>query len=277
VKTAPPTPDRSTLARHLLVAVAILSFSVGGSSLRSEVSVVTDNHGRYVRTVILSEVRGGKRLNWSPIRAGKDPRLLLNPTGDTFGDGPPEFKEQPGSRQPWVVWSASDGHDREIVFATWSMGRWLGPMLLEKTDNPYDDLNPRLAFDAEARPVVVWWRNEPTPKVYLSAYRGSTWTQPLPLTDAAVSGRFLSLRIQGNQAVITFNTSRGQTVLYQDLSQLSVQMDGNGPLDGPVPPPTATPNPSDPATGGPSTTNCSPECPGSDIIVQKPHTDDNSK
>ena len=266
MKIVPPTPDSPAMTRRLLVSLAVLSLSFAGSSLRSEVSVVTDGHGRYVRTVILSEVRGGKKLNWTPIREEKDSRIQLNPTGDRLGDGPPEFREQPGSRQPWVVWSASDGNDREIVFATWSMGRWQGPTLVERKDNPYDDLNPRLAFDAQARPVVVWWRNEPTPRIYLSAYRQGSWTEPMPLTDGTVPGRLPSLRIQGEQAVITFATARGQTVLYQDLAQ--VQMDGNGPLDGPVPPPTEDPGDQG---GGNNKRNCGPKC--SDIVGQKPHDD----
>jgi hypothetical protein len=169
-----------------------------------------------------------------------------------------------------VVWSAADGQDREIAFATWSNGRWQGPALLESSDNAYDDLNPRLAFDSQGRPVVVWWRNEATPRIYLSIYREGVWSTALPLSDASVPSRLPSLRIQGNLAVVTFSTSQGLTVLYQDLSSAPVQMDG-GTVDGPVPPPGSSHNPGD---GGPPdwSPTCGYDCPG--IIVQKPHSAD---
>jgi hypothetical protein len=263
-------PSRRALwnwPRRFLTAVVILFISWIIAPLRAEVSAVTDSQGRYVRTLLISESRGGRRLYWSQVRKMVDSRLLLNPSGDRMGDGVPVTGEQPGSRQPWVIWSASDGNDREIAFATWSMGRWQGPALLERSDNTYDDLNPRLAFDSQGRPVVAWWRNEAIPRIYLSIYREGAWSSPLPISDASTPSRSPSLRIQNNLAIVTFFTSHGKTVLYQDLSLVPVQMDGNGPLDGPVPPPDAHADPGEVDPGN-MTSSCSPDCP--DIIVHKP-------
>ncbi len=271
MKSAQPIPRVLWIwPRRFVAAVAVAFVSWASAPLEAEVSVVTDSHGRYVRTFVVSDSKGGRRVYWSPIRRGVDQRFVLNPSGDRLGDGAPVAGEQPGSRQPWVIWSAADGHDREIAFATWSNGRWQGPALLERSDNAYDDLNPRLAFDSQGRPVVAWWRNEATPRIYLSIYREGAWSAALPLSDASIPSRFPSLRIQGNLAVVTFSTSQGLTVLYQDLSSAPVQMDGNGPLDGPVPPPGAS---GDPEDGGSNdwTTVCGSDCP--EIIIQKPQTD----
>ncbi len=268
MKSAQPTPSIIwNWPRRFVAAVAVLFVTWASAPLKAEVSVVTDSHGRYVRTLVVGDSKGGRRLYWTPIRRGIDTRLVLNPTGDRLGDGAPVAGEQPRSRQPWVIWSAADGHDREIAFATWSNGRWQGPALLERSDNAYDDLNPRLAFDSQGRPVVAWWRNEATPRIYLSIYREGAWSTPLPISDASIPSRFPSLRIQGNSAVVTFSTSLGQTVLYQDLSSAAVQMDGNGPLDGPVPPPDSSHNPGDGGSGNWAPT-CGSDCP--EIIVQKP-------
>lgn len=266
MKSAQPTPRiASSRPSRKYAALSVLCLGLAYAPLRAEVSVVTDSHGRYVRTLVASESKSGRKLYWSPVRRGVETRFLLNPTGDRMGDGAPAAGEQPGSRQPWVVWSAADGNDREIAFATWSDGRWQGPALLERADNAYDDLNPRLAFDSQGRPVVAWWRNEPIPRIYLSTYRQGSWSSPIAISDASIPSRLPSLRIQGNLAVLTFFTPQGQTVLYQDLSLSPVQMDGNGPLDGPVPPPASS---ADPGDGGQSTLSCEPQCP--DILFQKP-------
>ena len=273
MKSARPTPRALRMWQRVLCAtVGVLISSWASAPVKAEVSVVTDAQGRYVRTLVVSEAKGGKRLYWSPTRRGSDSRFLLNPSGDRMGDGAPASGEQPGSRQPWVVWSATDGSDREIAFATWSNGRWQGPALLERSDNAYDDLNPRLAFDSKGQPVVAWWRNETIPRIYLSIFRQGAWSTPLPISDASIPSRFPSLRIQGNLAVLTFSTPQGQTVLYQDLSLAPVHMDGNGPLDGPVPPPDSQQDPSNGGVGH-RTPSCAPKCP--DPLFQKPQSSDN--
>ena len=271
MKSAQPTLNGlRNWQRLFFAALAVLFVSSAFTPVKAEVSVVADSQGRYVRTLVVSASKGGRRLYWSPIRSGVDSRFLLNPSGDRMGDGAPVSGEQPGSRQPWVIWSATDGNDREIAFATWSDGRWQGPALLERSDNAFDDLNPRLAFDSQGRPVVAWWRNEAVPRIYLSTYRDGAWSSPLPISDASTPSRHPSLRVQGNLAVLTFSTPRGQTVLYQDLSMAPAQMDGNGPLDGPVPPPDTHHDPGD--GGADKTPSCAPQCP--DLIFEKPQSTD---
>ena len=142
---------RSLLGRVLAGLCVVLV----SAPLFAEVSVITDTSGIYLRTLVLTEARGNGRLIWSQVRRGVVPSALLNVDGDLKGDSNPIVLEQPGRRQPWAVWTTSDGHDREIAFATWAQGHWLGPQLLERLDNPYDDLNPRLAFDSTGSPVVV--------------------------------------------------------------------------------------------------------------------------
>jgi len=232
---AVPRPVRSAFAGLLLVLFA--------APLCAEVSVVTDARGRYLKTLFLTESRGVRRVIWGQVRGGADPSTLLNLRGDRMGDSRPVMAEQPGTRQPWVIWSAGDGHDREIAFATWSGGHWQGPQFLERADNPYDDLDPRLAFDAAGNPLVVWWRREPIPRIYLSLLLNGAWMPPYPVSDAAVPSRHPSLRMSGTQAVVSFRTPQGQTVLFLNLQTLVMLPDGNGPLDGPVPPPDQRPSP----------------------------------
>lgn len=236
--------------------------------LKAEVSVVTDIHGKYIKTLVLGEARGGRKYFWDPAALGIEPRFLLNVGGDRMGDGPPMVLEQPGSRQPWVVWSASDGDDREIAVATWSQGQWQGPELVERIDNSFDDLGPRLAFDAQGRPVVTWWRNEPVPRVYLSVLQKGVWSTPIAISDAATPARFPAIRIQGFNAVVSFSTPRGRTVVYRNLSEMPISLEGNGPLDGPIPPPNISDPPG--APGFPKqSTGCVGDC-ASSAAVKRP-------
>lgn len=222
----------SALVLGLLIALSV-------APLFAEVSVVTDGQGGRPKTVVLTETRGHRSFYWSQVRPGASPSSLLNVRGDKMGDSRPFVAEQPGTHQPWVLWAVSDGHDREIAFATWVGGRWQGPQLLEAVDNPYDDLDPRLSFDASGSPVAVWWRKEPIPRVYMSRYLRGEWTPALPVSDPSVPSRFPSIGMSGNQAKVSFRTPQGLTVLFLDLVAPSVSMDGSGPLDGPVPPPDA--------------------------------------
>jgi len=235
-----PEVSRASPLRLVPLGLLLLLFA---APLSAEVSVVTDAQGKYVKTLLLTGSRDGHRVVWGQVRSGVDPSALLNVRGDRTGDSRPVIAEQPGTRQPWVLWSVLDGHDREIAFSTWSGGRWQEPRLLETSDNPYDDLDPRLAFDAAGNPVVVWWRKEPIPRVYLSLYLQGVWTPAYPVSDATVPGREPSLRLSGALAVVTFRTPLGQTVLFLDLRGLLMSPEGNGPLDGPVPPPDQRPNP----------------------------------
>ncbi len=236
-------PSFAVLAgRASAVAVVLgLLLALSVAPLFAEVSVVTDGRGGYLKTVVLTESRGHHTFYWTRVRPGVPASALLNARGDWMGDSAPVVAEQPGTRQPWVLWTTSDGHDREIAFSTWSGGRWQGPQLLEAVDNPYDDLDPRLSFDASGNPVAVWWRKQPVPTVYMSRFLRGEWTPASPVSSPAVPSRFPSIGISGNQAKISFYTPQGQTVLFLDLSlDPSVTMDGSGPLDGPVPPPDAT-------------------------------------
>lgn len=234
---APCGPRSPAVPWMVRSAFAGLLLVLSAAPLLAEVSVVTDARGKYLKTLLLTESRSARRVIWGQVRGGADPSTLLNLRGDRMGDSRPVIAEQPGTRQPWVIWSAGDGHDREIAFATWSGGHWQGPQFLERADNPYDDLDPRLAFDAAGNPLAVWWRREPIPQVYLSLFLNGAWTPSYPVSDPAVPSRHPSLRMSGTQAVVSFRTPQGQTVLFLDLRNLVMVPEGNGPLDGPVPPP----------------------------------------
>jgi hypothetical protein len=238
-------PSSTIVARFLHILLGGILLFLFVPALFAEVSVVTDAQGNYLRSVVLTRSYGLRTMIWSQVRRDVPPSQILNAEGDRMGDSRPVVLEQPGTRQPWVVWSASDGHDKEIAYATWSAGHWQGPQLVERVDNSFDDLNPRLAFDSAGNPVVVWWRREPVSRVYMSRFIAGEWTPATLVSDPAVPARLPSVRATGTDAIVSFYTPRGLTVLFVPLpSPVSVSPDGDGPLDGPVPPPDLIPHPS---------------------------------
>lgn len=270
MKKLQPVPEPMYAGVSKLVrACCLLLAATFASPARAEVSIVADAPGRGPRLLVLPDAQKGKLLYWKPVRSGVDSRFVLNPQGDRFGDETPTTGIRPGSRQPWVVWSANDGSDLEIAFAFWTGSRWEGPRLLERLDNGLDDRDPRLAFDATGNPVVAWWRNEPVPRVYLSTYRNGIWSAPLAISDPSIPSRYPSLRIQDGRAVLTIRTPRGQSVLYQSLSEIVIE--GNGPLDGPVPPPDQQMFP-DPGGANTPPVNCGTNC--TEVILVRPTTVD---
>lgn len=268
MKNWQPVPEPVRALGKLVRAVCLLLAAGLVTPARAEVSIVDDGAGRTPRLLVLPDVAKGKLLYWKPVRSGVDSHYVLNAQGDRLGDGVPNTGTRPGRRQPWVVWSANDGADLEIAYAFWTGGRWEGPHLLERVDNSRDDLDPRVAFDAAGNPVVAWWRNEPVPRVYLSTYRNGIWSAPLAISDPSVPSRNPLLRIQDGKAVLTVRTPNGQSVLYQNLTEIT--MDGQGPLDGPVPPPDQPFQ--DPGSMSPPV-NCGTSC--VEIILVRPTTDGN--
>lgn len=262
-----PEPVHARLGNFARAACLLLAAGIA-TPARSEVSIVNDAPGRTPRLLVMPDFNKGKPLYWKTVRSGVDSRYVLNPQGDRLGDGIPNVGTRPGARQPWVVWSANDGADLEIAYAFWTGGRWEGPHLLERVDNTLDDLDPRIAFDANGNPVVTWWRNEPIPRVYLSTFRNGIWSAPLAISDASVPSRFPSLRIQDGKAVLTVRTPRGQSILYQSLSEIRIE--GEGPLDGPVPPPGQ--EFPDPGASLTPPVNCGNSC--SEIILVRPTPND---
>ena len=240
---SPRGPRFSSLTRFLRAGTAGLILALFCVPVFAEVSVVTDAQGKYLKTLVITDHRGARQVLWGRVRPGVDTSKMLNVEGDRLGDSRPVVLEQPGTRQPWVIWSASDGNDREIAFAVWSGGHWQGPQLVERVDNPYDDLNPRLAFDSTGSPVVVWWREEPIPRVYLSRLINGEWTPSSSLSAPDTPSRHPSIRMSDSRAVISFHTPSGLTVLFLDLTAPAIHPEGNGPLDGPVPPPDLRQNP----------------------------------
>lgn len=234
----------STL-RGLRFWFAVAALLVLPSTLLAEISVQVDSQGRYKRFYYLTGGRGRSAIVWKQVRPHLSPQLVLNPLGDSFGDGRPVIQISPVTGYPWVVWPKNFGNIQQLAFSTWDGKRWTEAALI----NPgiplvYSDQSPALVLDQFGKPYLVWARAEQTGKIYFSTLIKGQWSPGLVLSDPNVDSRDPSITLTGTTAVVSFKTPAGVVSMKYDTAILvdsaaSLMDNPIPPLD--VPPPTTDP------------------------------------
>src|SRR5262245_7621185 len=207
-----PWPSTRTLtsARTVDGRIAIAALAILPSTVRAEVSVLVDGHGRFLRVLVLRPSRGEGAAIWRQVRPRIDPRLVLNPLGDTYGDDAPVIQISPATGYPWVVWGKNFGNIRQLVFSMWNGKQWSEPALINPgTPLVYSDTTPALAIDVFGQPYLVWARAEQTGRIYFSTMVRGRWSPPVLISQPDVQSQAPSIVLNGTTAVVTFQTSAG--------------------------------------------------------------------
>jgi len=222
---------------------AVAALLILPSTVLAEVSVQVDSHGNFKRYFYLTGGRGRSSFVWRQVRPNLSPELVLNPLGDTYGDGPPVIRTSPVTGYPWAVWPKNFGNIQQLAYSTWDGKRWTDPILV----NPgmplvYSDQTPDLVFDNLGKPFLVWARAEQTAKIYFTTLIKGQWSPGFVLSDPTVDSRAPSITLNGKAAVVTFQTPGGSvTKVYESAilfnSAASLMDNPIPPLD--APPPTA--------------------------------------
>jgi len=219
------------------------------STVLAEVSVQLDGHGNFRRYVYLADGKGPSASVWRQVRPHVSPELLLNPLGDTYGDGSPVIQVSPVTGYPWVVWPKNFGNIQQLAFSRWDGSRWTEPALI----NPgiplvYSDVTPALIIDQSGKPYLVWTRAEQISKIYFATRIRGQWSPGIMLSDPRVDSRNPAITLNGKVAVVTFRTPAGAVTKTYETTVLVNS--AAGLMDNPIPP-LATPlPPTDPAAGG---------------------------
>jgi hypothetical protein len=227
---------------------AVAALLVLPSTVLAEVSIQVDGHGNYKRYFYLTGGRGRSAIVWKQVRPHLSPQLVLNPLGDTYGDGPPVIQISPVTGYPWVVWAKNFGNIQQLAFSTWDGRRWTEPALI----NPgiplvYSDLSPALVIDQFGKPYLVWARAEQTARIYFTTLIRGQWSPGIVLSDPDVDSRAPSITLNGTAAVVTFQTPAG---VVTKTYETAILVDSAASLmDNPIPPLDAPP-PTDPEGGG---------------------------
>jgi hypothetical protein len=229
--------------------LAVAALVLLPSTVLAEVSVQLDAHGNYKRYWYLVAGRGSSY--WRQVRAHLPPPVVLNPLGDTFGDGPPTIQVSPVTGFPWVIWAKNFGNIQQLVYSRWDGGKWTEPALI----NPgqalvYSDREPAFAMDQSGRPYLVWVRDEQTAKIYFSTLIEGKWSPAILLSNPEIDSRTPSIALNGRAAVVTYRTPAGPVSLTYETGILVNS--AASLMDNPIPP-LVTPPPSptpDPGSGG---------------------------
>ena len=196
--------------RNCLVAVAVAVAAATLLPARAEVSAVVDGFGTYVETVVITGPgpRNLRVWGYSGRKLGYYP---LNMTGDSTGDRYPLIAENPMDRNPYLVWTRPVGGDVDLMWSRWTGTAWTGVAPVGVATTAGDDQNPNVAFDGDARPYLVWWRNEGgVGRVYLSIFLQSIWMAEIPVSDEGVDARNPRVSINDDKTIaIDFQTPSG--------------------------------------------------------------------
>lgn len=195
---------------RIAVSLLLLGLLVPAGHVRAEVSAALDEHGTYQCMSYRYSVSGGSARIWSvtTVPAGRRP---LNAAGDGLGDLAPTVVEgMSAPRWPMAVWPRLSGGDYDLVYSLWDGTQWTSILFVQR-DTPYNELEPRLAFNSLGQVYLVFWSDEAgIGSVYFSIFTTSHWTRPVRVSSPGVDARHASIQLTGDDVVrVNFETGTG--------------------------------------------------------------------
>jgi hypothetical protein len=228
-------------ALALLIAVS----GIGGA--RADVVAVLDQDGEYLRTDVRMVRQGRIASVWlgSDSRIRRDrrnglERVPLNESGAARADGAPSIANHPLTGLPWAIWAFNEDGDYELALSYFDGRDWSSPILLSAAPNGIDELEPKLLFTPDGRPLIVWWRmseDGSEQSVWLRTRVAGDWLPPVRLSSTRREARRPSLLLDGEQLIVAFETERGIEIRTIPLD--APALGGHEPAgghDGPDPP-----------------------------------------
>lgn len=211
---------------------------------RAEVSVQLDRQGQVKRVIYLTGHSRQGAVIWGQVRARVPLERMLNPLGDTYGDLAPTIATHPVTGNPWVVWPRNEGNQKRLMLSIWEGQRWSVPVQVAVPDlMGYDQLEPRLVFDAAGAPYLVYAEKAPKGRVLFTTLARGAWTPPLLLSRPQVDSSQPATAMQGSDLMLAYHTPAGQVSMALEASRLvdtAINL-----MDSPIPP-GAQPGPDDP-------------------------------
>jgi hypothetical protein len=209
------------------LAVALLAPAVA----RAEVSVQVNGDGKVTRVVVLAK---GGRI-WRQMRGHVPAAQLLNPLGDTYGDLAPVVAMHPKTGQPWVVWPQNDGNRKRLVISSWNGTAWTDPVRIARSDlMGYDQIEPRLLFDASGVPYVFFTEGAHQRRVLFVTLVRGVWSPPLRLSEVDVDSSAPSVLLSGDDIQISYQTPAG--TVSRTVATTFLELSATNLMDSPIPP-----------------------------------------
>jgi len=149
-------------------------------------SVAMDNLGNAI--IAWPQKDGANwRIYLSEYRSGQwvDPTLLeaISPAGENAWF-PALAMDDAGNAI--IAWPQFDGADLQIFMSEYRSGLWSHPMGLLDNISPDGEytFDPTVAMDNNGNAIIAWYQSDGThSQIFMSEYRGGSWTHPLDLDD----------------------------------------------------------------------------------------------
>lgn len=129
----------------------------------------------------------------SAASLGRDGRGDRQPPATDYRDAAldgPSFMAVDAQGRTWAVWSYRRGAEVDIAVSR-AVGRtWTAPELIGTAGA--DDLDPRLTFTVDGKPVVVWWQRaaDGTGTVFAAARSSAGWSAPTAVATGTSPAAF---------------------------------------------------------------------------------------
>ena len=162
---------------------------------------------------------------WQVFRPLSDTRVL-NPSGESRGDGVPEFSTLL-SGSPVAVWAYQNGTEHDIALAEWSGSAWAPTFFL--TTDAADDLDPAIVTEPNGTIHVVWWQPGASDRILLSTRQaGQTiWSQPTELPTGGRSARRPSAAFASGGLRIAYERACADITCAQEVVVAARDFEGN--------------------------------------------------
>lgn len=172
---------------------------------------------------------------WAPALADSlDDRGAAPDYHDVVSKDGPVFMANAPDGRLWAVWSYASGLETDIAISTAIGETWSLPELVGRF-NELDDLDPRIAFFPDGRPLLVWWQKpeQGSSQVVYSVHVQGRWSKPQRLAPDSASNPNLFVLPDGKIQVGYVDVSG--SISWQLLGQPGST---NGATNGPDPMPT---------------------------------------
>ena len=176
------------LRRAITTLILLLMSAV---SVPAEVGSTTPDGGTsgmadlYILGYILEDPEPVNHI-WQSFSPAGSGRFVLNPDGDTNGDGKPSLLMTATPRIPLVAWARNSVQGYDVVLSRFENGSWTTPEVLAGSLD--DELDPALVLDPVSGDVhLFYWVDGSTPKVMHRQADAAlvTWSAAVQVSDPA--------------------------------------------------------------------------------------------
>lgn len=158
-----------------LIAVAVARAEVGVAISPGSLGPRTP----YVLGIIDEGPTPITTTEWRPVGPGGSNRVVLNPDGETNGDGAPSMLSNPSTGLVAAAWSRHTAGGFDVVVSQFASGAWTTAQVVAGTTS--DELDPQMVLAPDGSVRLFYWVEGSTRQVFQITAPAdlSSWSAPI--------------------------------------------------------------------------------------------------